>query len=144
MKKPNSILSQFIQWFTHFEKILALIISLIILVIVFSALYRVVISTYELVVLNIFNPVSSDFKQYTTVFAKILTLLISIEFMNTIVKIAKGSQIRVLLVDVIIITGLAICRKLIIMDYKEYEPLYIFAFAGVLIALGCFVSFCWK
>lgn len=136
MKKKENFVELFIELFDNIEKWLAILLSAIILIITISALYRVFISTYGLVIQNLISPASIDFKLYTDIFGKILTLLISIEFMNAIVDIAKKREIKKLLIDVIIITGLALCRKLIVLDYHEYDPMYIFAFGFVLIALG--------
>ena len=67
-----------------------------------------------------------------------MTLLISLEFLSSILKVLKSHLIKVLVQDVILITALAIARKLIIFDYEHHEPMYIIALGVLLLSIGLF------
>ncbi len=67
-------------------------------------------------------------------FAAFLAVLIAIEIYQNIVMYLRTDIIPLKLV---IATALmAIARKVIILDFKEITPLYIFAIASVVLALG--------
>jgi len=67
-------------------------------------------------------------------FATFLAVLIAIEIYQNIVIYIRSDLIPIKLV---IATALmAIARKVIIIDFKEIEPMYIFAIATVTLALG--------
>lgn len=67
-------------------------------------------------------------------FAAFLAVLIAIEIYQNIVLYLRADEIPIKLV---IATALmAIARKLIIIDFKEITPLYVFATATVVFALG--------
>ena len=68
------------------------------------------------------------------IFAAFLAVLIAIEIYQNIVMYLRTDVIPIKLV---IATALmAIARKVIILDFKEVTPMYIFATAAVVLALG--------
>lgn len=75
-----------------------------------------------------------DMQNILTVFGAFLAVLISIEIFQNITIYLKEEIIHV---QVVIATALmAISRKIIILDFKEVEPEYVWASAAVIIALG--------
>jgi uncharacterized membrane protein (DUF373 family) len=86
--------------------------------------------------LDFFDPEEISCEDYQLIFGKIMTLLISLEFMTSIIKVLKTHNVRTLNKDVVLITALAIARKLIIYDYDKAAPLSILTLGALLIAIG--------
>ena len=118
------------------EMVISLLLAIIILIIVFVALIRIIYFTYTLIVLDLYTPKNISFEDYKIVFGRVMTLLISLEFMNSIIKILKTHEMRTLILDVLLITVLAISRKLIIFDYDHHEPDIVFGLGFLLISIG--------
>ncbi|MCB0397649.1 MAG: phosphate-starvation-inducible PsiE family protein [Flavobacteriales bacterium] len=136
--KHSPILQRIISSFQRTETIISIILSTLIVVIVITALLRVVVNAYNLILVDFFSPEKIEFEDYTGVFGKIMTLLISLEFMNSILRVVKTHDIKRLATDVVLIAALALCRKLIILDYHGYEALHIFSFGFILMSLAIF------
>ncbi len=67
-------------------------------------------------------------------FGAFLAVLIAIEIFTNITLYIRND---VLPVELVVATALmAICRKVIIFDFKELTPMYILATAAVVLALG--------
>jgi uncharacterized membrane protein (DUF373 family) len=120
------------------ENFIIIVVAIIILIVVFISLIRIIFITYESMILDIFKPSNIKFEVYTDIFAKIITVLISFEFLNSITKALRTHEIRLLVLDVSLITALAICRKLIIMEYPDHNTEAIIGLGIVLIAIGVF------
>jgi uncharacterized membrane protein (DUF373 family) len=127
--------------------LIAGILSVIILIIALLALFSIFDMTIGLIRQGLNDGSELVFADYSRIFARMITLLISLEFMNSVLKILKSRSIKVLASDVVLITVLAVCRKLIVVDYKDYEATYFFAFALLLLSLGvlyALLSHRWK
>lgn len=120
------------------ENFIIIVVALIILVVVFISLVRIVMITYDSMILDLFTSEPIKFEVYTDIFAKIITVLISFEFLNSLTKALRTHEIRFLALDVSLITALAICRKLIIMDYPDNNSMALIGLGMVLIAIGIF------
>ena len=136
--KNNSLFDKILKWFSLFEKIITIILSVIIALIILIALIRISESFYHLFVQDFYKPQEITFNDYQLLFGKIMTLLISIEFMSSILKVLKTHEIKNLIQDVVLITALAIARKLIIYDYEHHDPLSTIVLGGLLISIGLF------
>lgn len=127
-----------VLFFKNFEKIITIIISIIIGLIIILSLFRLLFELSDVLFSNITSPQLVDFKEYQSLFGKIMTLLISIEFLNSVLKVFKSHEIRALVLDVSLITGLAIARKLIIYDYSKSDPTSTIVLGGLLVSIGLF------
>ncbi|WP_221767378.1 phosphate-starvation-inducible PsiE family protein [Shewanella atlantica] len=75
-----------------------------------------------------------DMKDILTIFGSFLAVLIAIEIFQNITIYLKEEVIHV---QIVIATALmAISRKIIVLDFKEVGPEYVWASAAVIIALG--------
>lgn len=75
-----------------------------------------------------------DMQNIFTIFGSFLAVLIAIEIFQNITIYLKEEVIHV---QIVIATALmAISRKIIVLDFKEVEPEYVWASAAVIIALG--------
>ncbi|MFD0963774.1 phosphate-starvation-inducible PsiE family protein [Pseudofulvibacter geojedonensis] len=130
--------SKTILLFHKFEKVITIIVSVIIGFIIIISLLRVISELYSIISSDILSPQLIQFKDYQSLFGKIMTLLISLEFLNSILKTLKSHEIKPLVLDVCLITALAIARKLIIFDYTKNDPLLTISFGGILVSIGVF------
>ena len=137
-KKSSKLIEKFLSIFENFENVITMVLSTIMGLIIIVALFRVVMDVYTLFVADIASPVNITFKDYQSIFGKIMTLLISIEFLSSILKVLKSHEIKSLVLDVVLITALAIARKLIIYDYDHHDPMTTFSLAAILLSTGLF------
>lgn len=136
--KKNTFTSFFQKTLLKIEDLVTVIIALTILIIVFISLIRIIHITYDTMIHDAFSNQEIKFETYTEIFAKIITLLISFEFLNTITKALKTHEIRMLTLDVSLITALAIFRKIIILDYPDGNAYALIGLGLVIISLGIF------
>lgn len=126
------------KYFFGFEKIITIIVAIIIALIVVVSTIRIGKDFVDLFIIDVFSPDKISFDDFKSLFAKILTLLISLEFMNSILKVLKSHDVRTLVLDIVLITAMAIGRKLIILDYEKYSSDYILSMAGLILSIGAF------
>ena len=60
------------------------------------------------------------------------------EFLSSILKVLKTHEMKSLIQDVILITALAIARKLIVYDYDHHHASDTIALGVLLLAIGIF------
>ena len=116
------------KWIRWGVKILALIMVLIIFWSIFDVIWVFIkrLATPPLFVLKVADILS--------LFSAILVVLIAIEIFFNITLYLREDVIHVKLV---VATALmAIARKVIVFDYKELSPQYIYASGAVVLALG--------
>lgn len=120
--------------FERFEYVVMLFVSLILTIIILVALYRLVESVYQLVVSQLTH--RTDFKAFQVIFGMLLTLLIAFEFRNSINAILEGKGLLVQVKIVVLITIIALARKFLVLDPKEYEATMVFGLAAVALSPG--------
>ncbi len=127
-----------IDIFHSFESMVSIILSVIIGLIIVVSLIRIGVDLYDLFIVDLDTPSDISFKNYQKLFGKVITMLISLEFLSSILKVLKLHQIRTLVLDVVLITALAIARKLIVLDYDSYSWEKVMTLGLLLISLGVF------
>lgn len=138
MDNNKSTIDTILKLFHRFENLISIILAVLIVGILGVALVRIAVSSYILIFSNILTPTEIAYEHFNDIFGKIMTLIITIEFMNSILSVLKTGDLKGLVLDVTLITGLAIARKLIIFDYSSTEPMAIIAMGVVLTAVGIF------
>jgi uncharacterized membrane protein (DUF373 family) len=138
MKKDKNIVDYFLNGTDKFEQIITMFLSIIIASIIIISLLRIIENFYQLFVRDFFEVEKISFEDYQQLFGKIMTLLISLEFMASILKVLKSHEVKTLILDVVLITALAIARKLIIYDYEHHEPAETIVLGGLLVSIGIF------
>jgi uncharacterized membrane protein (DUF373 family) len=120
--------------YQRFETMVALLLTMVIAVVILVALYRLIVSVIDTLVLRALNPL--DHTVFQQVFGAIITVLIALEFNHTIrysVRQERGIiQARV----VILIALLAIARKVVVADLYTTTPSTLGAFAALALSLG--------
>lgn len=126
------------------SKILELFEKIIILVLLFITGLLIIITTYELVVLVVHEAASAaagdnprlllDANELLNVFSFVLLIIIGLELFEAVKQYLNK---HILQAEIILIVALtAIARKVIVLDYKNYEPLTIIGIAFLALALA--------
>jgi uncharacterized membrane protein (DUF373 family) len=120
--------------YQRFEASVAFLLTLVIGAVIVVALYRLVISVIETLVLKSLNPL--DHSVFQQVFGEIMTLLIALEFNHTLHYVITGERGIIHTKMVILIAELALARKIIVTDLFQAPPAATFALAILMLALG--------
>jgi uncharacterized membrane protein (DUF373 family) len=97
------------------------------------------LSTYELgriLFIDIFNPSNYllDISELLDLFGFFMLVLIGLELLETIKAYLNENEIHVEIV--LEVALIAVARKVVIIDVKDYEPASLFAIAAIVIALA--------
>ncbi|HET8807801.1 MAG TPA: phosphate-starvation-inducible PsiE family protein [Methylophaga sp.] len=122
------------SYYERFEQTIALILSAVISVIIVISLYQLILTVFDLLVIDAFNPL--EYRVFQTVFGMIMTLLIAMEFKHSIVKVALRQDNIIQVKTVVLIALIALSRKFIILDPDTSSPAEIAALAGAAVAMG--------
>jgi uncharacterized membrane protein (DUF373 family) len=121
--------------YRRFETSVAFVLTVVIAMAVTVALYRLVISVVDTLVLQALNPL--EHSVFQRVFGEIMTLLIALEFNHTLHHVVTGERgIIQTKKMVILIAELALARKIIVTDLFLESPASALALAGLMLALG--------
>jgi uncharacterized membrane protein (DUF373 family) len=120
--------------YQRFEASVALVLTFLIGAVIIVALYRLVVSVIEALVLKSLNPL--DHSVFQQVFGEIMTLLIALEFNHTLHYVITGERGIIHTKMVILIAELALARKIIVTDLFQASPVSTLALAILMLALG--------
>ena len=120
--------------YERFEALVALALTVIITTVILVALWRLIVSVVDTLLLRSLNPL--DHSVFQTVFGEILTLLIALEFNHTLRYVITRGWGIIQAKIVILIAVLALVRKIIVSDIAATPPATVGAEAGLLLALG--------
>ena len=120
--------------YQRFETSVAFVLTVVIAMVVTVALYRLVISVVDTLVLQALNPL--EHSVFQRVFGEIMTLLIALEFNHTLHHVVTGERGIIQTKMVILIAELALARKIIVTDLFLESPASALALAGLMLALG--------
>lgn len=121
-------------YYERFEQIIALVLSAVISVIIVISLFQLILTVFDLLVIDAFNPL--EYQIFQTVFGMIMTLLIAMEFKHSIVKVALREDNIIQVKTVVLIALIALSRKFVILDPDKSPPAEIAALAGAVVAMG--------
>src|SRR3981081_4280458 len=122
------------SFYGRFEQIVSWILTLCIAAIIAIALFRLVVTIFQLLVLGALNPLNH--KEFDVIFGMIMTLLIAMEFNHSIVQAMDRLHHIIQVKTVVLIGILALARKFIILNIEATPALTIAALAFAAIALG--------
>ena len=125
---PLLTLNQRLEAFVAF--LLTLVIDLVILI----ALYRLVVSVVDTLLLQTLNPL--EHAVFQRVFGEIMTLLIALEFNHTMQYVITRERGIIQGKIVILIAQLALARKVTVTDPYDVPPTSVAALAALALALG--------
>jgi len=120
--------------YQRFEASVAFLLTCVVSAVVVVALYRLMVSVTETLVLKSLNPL--DHAVFQQVFGEIMTLLIALEFNHTLHYAITGERGIIHTKTVILIAELALARKIIVTDLFDNPPASTLALAILMLALG--------
>jgi uncharacterized membrane protein (DUF373 family) len=121
--------------YLKFEHAVVLILTLLLSVIIVSAIWKLAIKIlYSLVLSDTFD--LTDLAAFQSVFGMVFTVIIALEFKRTLVLVSERTESVVQVRAVILIALLAIVRKLIILDISPGDAPQLLALAVATLSLG--------
>jgi len=120
--------------YRRFEAAVALVLTVVVGAVIVVALWRLIVSVADTLVLRTLNPLEHEVFQ--RVFGEIMTLLIALEFNHTLQFVVTGQQGIIHTKMVILIALLALARKVIILDLYATSAASLIALALLTLALG--------
>ena len=120
--------------YERFEAAVAAVLTVVIAAVILIALYRLIVSVIDILVLQTRNPL--EYPVFQQVFGEILTLLIALEFNHTLQYVVTRERGIIQAKIVILIALLALVRKIIVIDLYTVTPGTLAALAGLVISLG--------
>jgi uncharacterized membrane protein (DUF373 family) len=122
------------SFYGRFEQIVTWILTVLIALIISVALYRLVVTVFQVLAFGAFNPLSHQ--EFETIFGMIMTLLIAMEFNHSILQTVRRLHRIIQVKTVVLISILALVRKFIILNIETTPATTIAALAFAVIALG--------
>jgi uncharacterized membrane protein (DUF373 family) len=122
------------RYYQHFERAVALVLTVVIALIITVALYRLCVEVVSSLVFGAVNPL--DHSVFQGVFGEIMTLLIALEFNHTLRYAVTRHQSVIQTKVVLLIALLALSRKFIILDIHTTTPDALVGLAAITLALG--------
>jgi uncharacterized membrane protein (DUF373 family) len=116
------------------EASVAFLLTLVIDLVIVVALYRLIVSVVDTLILRTLNPL--EHAVFQRVFGEIMTLLIALEFNHTMQYVITRERGIIQGKVVILIAQLALARKVIVTDPYEVPPTSVAALAALALALG--------
>jgi uncharacterized membrane protein (DUF373 family) len=123
-----------LSFYGRFEQVVTWILTLFNTVIIAVALFRLVITVVQLLVLGALNPLNHQ--EFELIFGMTMTLLIAMEFNHSILQTMERLHHVVQVKTVVLISILALVRKFIILNIEVTPASEIAALAFAVIALG--------
>ena len=120
--------------FERFEYIVMLFVSFILAIIILVALARLVENVYQLLIDQLTS--QTGFKAFQATFGMLLTLLIAFEFRNSINALLEGKGLLIQVKIVVLIAIIALARKFLVLDPKEYDAAMMAAYGFIALSLG--------
>ena len=133
------LLSKHNQWkmmtfYEKFEQGVAFVLTLLISVIIVSALFQLSKHVFTFLIVGAFDP--TELHIFQKIFGMIMTLLIAMEFKHSILRVVVRKEGIIQVKTVVLIAILAISRKFIIIDAKTISAAELAALSGALLSLG--------
>jgi len=120
--------------FERFEYVVMLFVSFMLAIIILVALIRLVENVYALLLEQVTD--HTGFKAFQATFGMLLTLLIAFEFRNSINAMMEGKGLLIQVKIVVLIAIIALARKFLVLDAKEYDAGMMAAYGFIALSLG--------
>ena len=104
------------SFYARFEQIVTWILTLFIAVVIAIALFRLMLTVFQLLVIGVLNPLGQE--EFGVIFGMIMTLLIAMEFNHSILQTMERLHRIIQVKTVVLISILALARKFIILNIE--------------------------
>lgn len=144
MKQENDntdfgFIAKFVKTSERTDNLFSAIILLLFNITLLILLIRVIVISYSLIFSKILNPTSISIDDISSFFGEVITIFIIKEFTGSLVNLMKRGAFTQLIKNVILVTGLAVLRKIILLDFiphADYKEMI--SMAIILISLGIY------
>jgi uncharacterized membrane protein (DUF373 family) len=126
--------------YQRFESLVALILTLLVMLVIAVALFRLSVEIVGGLVIGALNPLEHGVFQ--AIFGQIMTVLIALEFNHTLRFVVAREQSIIQTKTVLLISLLAMARRFIIMDLTAASSVELLGLAAVTLALGAPTGSC--
>jgi uncharacterized membrane protein (DUF373 family) len=120
--------------YQRFESLVALTLTAVIGVIILVSLYKLISEVATGLLSGFFDPLEKN--AFQAVFAEVLTVMIALEFNHTLQFVASRQQSIIQTKIVLLISLLAIARKVIVLDFQTTDLGQLLGLAALILALG--------
>jgi len=120
--------------YQRFETTVAFVLTFVIAAVIVVALWRLIISVADTLVMRSLNPL--DHTVFQVVFGDIMTVLIALEFNHTLQYVITRERGIIQARIVILIALLALARKVIVVDLHTVAPATVGALAALALSLS--------
>ena len=125
---------QALSLYEGFEHAVVLVLTMLIVLVVASATWRLAAAVFHLVVMSEFDP--GNQKVFQSVFGMIFTVIIALEFKHSLLITLMRQESIVRVRSIILIAMLAMVRKFIILDLTSAAASEIIALSAASLSLG--------
>jgi uncharacterized membrane protein (DUF373 family) len=123
-----------LTFYQRFESVVALALTLIITLVILTALYHLIVQVVGGLIFGALNPLEPPIFQ--AVFGEIMTVLIALEFNHTLQYVVSREQSIIQTKTVLLIALLSLARKFIILDLSKTTTDELLALAAVTLTVG--------
>ncbi|HEX3058928.1 MAG TPA: phosphate-starvation-inducible PsiE family protein [Usitatibacter sp.] len=120
--------------YQRFESVVTLILTAIIGLVIVVSLYKLGGEVVSGLFLGALNP--TDHNAFQAIFAEVLTVMIALEFNHTLQFVVPRQQSIIQTKVVLLISLLALARKVIVLDLDRTPPAELAGLAALILALG--------
>jgi uncharacterized membrane protein (DUF373 family) len=120
--------------YQRFESVVTLILTAIIGLVIVVSLYKLGGEVVSGLFLGALNP--TDHNAFQVIFAEVLTVMIALEFNHTLQFVVPRQQSIIQTKVVLLISLLALARKVIVLDLDRTPPAELAGLAALILALG--------
>ncbi len=123
-----------LSFYEKFEQLVVLVLTVLIAVVVASAVWHLAVNISLLLFSHAFDP--ADQAIFQTVFGMIFTVIIALEFKHSLLVVLARQESIVQVRSIVLLAMLAMVRKFIILDLDRTTAEQLFALAAAILALG--------
>jgi uncharacterized membrane protein (DUF373 family) len=120
--------------YERFESIVAIVLTAVIAMIIAVSLFRLASQVVTGLLFGVLDPL--DQNAFQMVFGEVLTVLIALEFNHTLQFVVARQQSIIQTKIVLLISLLALARKVIVLDLAKSSPGELLGLAALTFALG--------
>lgn len=121
-------------FYERFERVVAIILSLIVTLIIALSLVQLIARIVPLLLTGALDPL--DHAVFQNLFGMLMTVLIAMEFKHSIIRVAQRRDSIVQVKTIVLIALIALARKFVILDNTLTDASTIAALAGATLVLG--------
>lgn len=137
-EKESKLILRFVTLFLNFEHFISALLVFLIAIALLIGIMCFVAFPFVAILGKLLGATTISYDDFQNLLGGIMSSLIVLELMNSIVSVLRKYDLLQLAKNISLIAALAICRKLIVLDYSNKDSSMIFALAIIILCLGGF------